>query len=181
MKPVVLLMACAVTLSACNSSNENENTDSSNDNEALVSTESPEVVKKVTGIGGIFFKTENPSRMREWYSKNLGLVTDQYGALFEFRSTDEPSQKNYLQWSPFSKTTTYFEPSEKEFMINYRVGNLSELLEELQKNGVEIVDTIETYDYGNFVHIMDPDSNKIELWEPVDSVFTNLYDGKTAH
>jgi predicted enzyme related to lactoylglutathione lyase len=136
--------------------------------------------KKVTGIGGIFFKTKDPEQMREWYDKNLGLVTNEYGSLFEFRMSDTPDQKGYLQWSPFADNTEYFKPSEKEFMINYRVENIEELVEELKASGVTILDEIESYEYGKFVHILDPEKNKIELWEPVDEVFTKMYEGKTT-
>jgi len=135
---------------------------------------------KVQGIGGIFFKCENPQQVKDWYAANLGLITDKYGSLFEFRNTDD-NQKNYLQWSPFDAGTTYFKPSEREFMINYRVGDIEKLVEELKKNGVTILDEIETYEYGKFVHIMDPEGNKIELWEAVDEVFTQSHQGKTTH
>jgi predicted enzyme related to lactoylglutathione lyase len=134
---------------------------------------------KVKGIGGIFFKCKNPGEIKAWYGKNLGMITDEYGALFEFVQSDESNKKGYLEWSPFSENTTYFQPSEKEFMINYRVENIELLLNELRKNGVKIVDSIQTYEYGKFVHILDPENNKIELWEPVDTVFTRLYDRKT--
>lgn len=137
-------------------------------------------MKKVTGIGGIFFKTKNPAKLKEWYSKNLGLLTNEYGSLFEFRHSDEPEKKGYLNWSPFPEKTEYFLPSEKEFMINYRVENLEILVEELRREGVVICNEIETFEYGKFVHILDPENNKIELWEPVDSVFTRMYDGKTT-
>jgi predicted enzyme related to lactoylglutathione lyase len=146
----------------------------------IISTEEQMTKKKVTGIGGIFFKSENPEAIRKWYAENLGLVTNEYGSLFEFRMSDTPEQKGYLQWSPFSKETKYFLPSQKEFMINYRVENLEELVEELRKNGVTIVDSIETYDYGKFIHILDPENNKIELWEPVDNEFTKSYEGQTT-
>lgn len=136
---------------------------------------------KVTGIGGIFFKCKQPQQTKDWYTKNLGLKTDEYGALFEFRNMDKPDQKNYLQWSPFEENTTYFSPSEKEFMINYRVGDLEALQKELKAAGVIILDKIETYEYGKFLHILDPDGNKIELWEPVDEVFTASHGGKTTH
>ena len=129
--------------------------------------------KKVTGIGGIFFKCQDPNQMKDWYAQHLGLATDQYGSLFEFRLADQPEKKGYLQWSPFSADTEYFEPSQKEFMINYRVANLEALVEELKANGVTILDEIATYDYGKFVHILDPENNKIELWEPIDEVFTD--------
>lgn len=137
--------------------------------------------KKATGIGGIFFKCQDPEKVKSWYQKHLGLVTNEYGALFEFRSIDEPEKKGYLQWSPFSDETKYFQPSAKEFMINYRVENLEALLKDLADNGVEIVGELESYDYGKFAHIMDPEGNKIELWEPVDSKFTESEKGKTTH
>ncbi len=136
--------------------------------------------KKVTGIGGIFFKCQDPDKMKDWYNKNLGLVTNEYGSVFEFRLADEPEKKGYLNWSPFKEETEYFEPSKKEFMVNYRVENLEELVTELKEAGVTILDEIESFDYGKFVHILDPENNKIELWEPVDRVFTNWYEGKTT-
>ncbi|TRX59584.1 VOC family protein [Fulvivirga sp. M361] len=136
--------------------------------------------RKVTGIGGVFFKSDDPEKSREWYKKNLGLVTNEYGSLFEFRLSNEPDKKGYLQWSPFKKDTDYFEPSPKEFMINYRVENLAELVNELKANGVTVLDEIAEYEYGKFVHILDPENNKIELWEPIDNVFTKMYEGKTT-
>lgn len=143
-------------------------------------SDSVKTSKKVTGIGGIFFKCKSPEEMRNWYSTNLGLQTNEYGSLFEFRESDKPEQKAYLQWSPFNENTKYFEPSGSDFMINYRVENIEKLVEELRKNGVKILDSIETYEYGKFVHILDLENNKIELWEPVDNVFTRTYEGKTT-
>lgn len=122
--------------------------------------------KKVTGIGGIFFKCQDPEKMKDWYNKNLGVPTTPYGAKFEFRHEDNPEKKGSLAWSPFKQDTKYFEPSKKDFMINYRVENLEALVAELKKAGVTICDEIATYDYGKFVHILDPENNKIELWEP---------------
>lgn len=119
--------------------------------------------------------------MRNWYAEKLGLVTNEYGSLFEFRESSKPEQKGYLQWSPFDAGTEYFKPSPREFMINYRVKHLEKLIENLREQGVEIVGEIESYEYGKFAHIMDPEGNKLELWEPVDEVFTNLYEGKTTH
>lgn len=135
---------------------------------------------KVTGIGGVFFKTADPEATKDWYRSNLGLVTDQWGSPFEFRNTNNPEEINYLQWSPFQKDTTYFEPSAKEFMINYRVQNIEGLIEKLRAAGVTICDELEEFEYGKFIHIMDLDGNKIELWEPVDQVFTDLLQGKTT-
>lgn len=125
-------------------------------------------MKKVTGIGGIFFKCKDPNKMMEWYKTHLGLDTNPYGANFEWRQADDPTKKGSTQWSAFGDNTKYFEPSTKDFMINYRVENLEALVEQLKKEGVTIVDKIETYDYGKFVHIMDVEGNKIELWEPID-------------
>ncbi len=125
-------------------------------------------MKKVTGIGGIFFKCKDPAKMKDWYQKHLGLNTNEYGATFEWRENDDSSKTGQTQWSPFAETTKYFEPSSKDFMINYRVENLAELVDELKQEGVTIVDNIESYDYGKFVHILDIEGNKIELWEPND-------------
>ena len=137
-------------------------------------------MKKVTGIGGIIFKSTDPQKSRDWYRDNLGLVTNEYGSLFEFRQAENPEEKGYTQWSPFAADTKYFEPSKKEFMINFRVENIEKLVEELKSNGVTICDDIEGFEYGKFVHIMDNDGNKIELWEPVDTVFNAEYEGKTT-
>lgn len=111
-------------------------------------------MKKVTGVGGIFFKCKQPDKMKEWYKTHLGLATDQYGTNFEWRQGADSSKKGFTQWSSFSETTKYFEPSGKDFMINYRVENLEALVEELKKEGVTITDKIETFEYGKFVHIM---------------------------
>lgn len=125
-------------------------------------------MKKVTGIGGIFFKSNDPEASRDWYKEHLGFNTNEYGSLFEFREASDPEKKSYLQWSPFKSDTDYFEPSTKEFMINFRVHDLETLEKELRKAGVTICDDIVTYSYGKFLHIMDNDGNKIELWEPLD-------------
>ncbi len=134
---------------------------------------------KVTGIGGIFFFSENPEKTREWYAENLGLEVNEWGSTFESRNANRPEEINYLQWSPFQQGSDYFSPSKKEFMINYRVQNIEGLVEQLRNKGVTILDEIVSYDYGKFVHIMDAEGNKIELWEPVDKVFTDLGDETT--
>lgn len=127
-------------------------------------------MKKATGIGGIFFKCKDPNQMKEWYKTHLGFDVNQYGVSFEWRHLDEPKKKGTTQWTTFSDTTKYFEPSTKDFMINYRVENLEQLIEELKAGGVTILDEMQTYDYGKFVHILDMEGNKVELWEPVDEV-----------
>lgn len=126
-------------------------------------------MKKVTGIGGIFFKCKDPKAVNEWYKTHLGFDTSPYGTSFEWREIDDSTKKGVTQWNPFAANTKYFEPSTKDFMINYRVENLVELVEQLKKEGVTIVDTIETYDYGKFVHILDGEGNKIQLWEPIEN------------
>lgn len=129
---------------------------------------------KVTGVGGIFFRCKDPKAVKEWYGKNLGMAVGEYGSSFEFRNANRPEEINYLQWSTFDENTEYFNPSEKQFMINYRVQNIEKMVENLKAEGVTVVDEIAEYEYGKFVHIMDPEGNKIELWEPVDKVFTEM-------
>lgn len=126
----------------------------------------PTEMKRVTGIGGIFFKCKDPRKIKEWYKTHLGFNTNQYGTMFEWREIGDTSKQGLTQWTPFPETTDYFKPSVKEFMINYRVENLPALIVQLKKEGVTIVDTMETYDYGKFIHILDMEGNKIELWEP---------------
>ena len=135
---------------------------------------------RVTGIVGIFFKSEDPKKINQWYYDNLGLVPNEYGSLFEYREGANPEEVAYAQWGPFKNDTTYFDPSKKEFMINFRVVNIEALIKEMRAEGVEIAMEIETYEYGKFAHIMDPEGNKVELWEPIDKVFTKLYEGKTT-
>ena len=129
---------------------------------------------RVTGIGGIFFKCKNPKQMREWYQSHLGLNTNDYGAVFEWYQGADSTKKGFSQWSPFKETTTYFAPSTKDFMINYRVIHIENLVAELKQNQVTILDSIATYDYGKFVHILDMEGNKLELWEPNDVVYENM-------
>ena len=131
-------------------------------------------MKKVTGIGGIFFKCKDPMKIREWYQTHLGLNTNEYGAVFEWYQGADSTKKGFSQWSPFNEKTNYFEPSDKDFMINYRVENIELLVQELKKEGVTILDSIETYEYGKFVHILDIEGNKIELWEPNDVEYEKL-------
>ena len=127
-------------------------------------------MKKVTGLGGVFFKCDDPKAMNEWYTKNLGLPSSEYGTTFEWRQTDSPAIKGSTSWCTFPQDTKYFNPSAKPFMINYRVENIVALVEELKKDNVTIVDDISEYDYGKFVHVLDPEGNIIELWEPKDEL-----------
>ncbi len=178
MKNIPLVLIALFGIAACNTPNESTSeeptTDTistdTNQNSIIMNDTTP----KVTGIGGIFFRSKDPKAVKEWYSNNLGLATSEYGSSFEFRNANRPDEINYLQWSPFIEDTKYFDPSEKEFMINYRVQNIEGLVKKLEAAGVTIVDTIEEYEYGKFVHIMDLEGNKLELWEPVDHVFTEM-------
>lgn len=124
---------------------------------------------KVTGIGGVFFKTEDVAATKDWYKNNLGFNTDDWGCTFWWKNID--GKKASTQWSPFKKESDYFSPSNKDFMFNYRVENLVELLEELKQNGVKVIGEIQEFDYGKFGWIVDLDGNKVELWEPKDEAF----------
>jgi predicted enzyme related to lactoylglutathione lyase len=169
------LLFLALFIVSCNpAANRKNNPDEKINNPEQTETVTSDTMPKVTGIGGIFFGSVNPKVTREWYGKNLGLAIDDYGSPFEFRNANRPGEINYLRWSPFDKGSDAFAPSDKEFMINYRVQNIEGLVRNMRNNGVIILDSIESYDYGKFVHIMDPEGNKIELWEPVDSILTKL-------
>ena len=131
-------------------------------------------MKRVTGIGGIFFKAQEPQMLREWYETHLGIPNmSKYGGIFEW-ATDKEGEKGHTVWGPFANSSKYFEPSKKEYMFNYRVENLEKLLNVLEEEGVEIVGEIEEYEYGKFGWVLDPEGNKIELWEPNDKVFREV-------
>jgi predicted enzyme related to lactoylglutathione lyase len=123
-------------------------------------------VKKVTGIGGVFFKSKNPAKSKEWYEINLGIKSDKYGHSFKWRDQEYQSTECITQWSPMAEDTDYYHPSKSEFMINYRVDNLEALLLELKRNKVKIIGEMQEFDYGKFAWVIDPDGRKVELWEP---------------
>lgn len=120
--------------------------------------------ERVTGIGGVFFKSKDPKGIKEWYEKNLsvGEATFQWNDL----SIKDPKEPATTVWCPFKHDTDYFAPSTKSFMFNYRVKDLEALISTLRTEGVTVIDSIQSYDYGKFGWIMDPEGNKIELWEP---------------
>ncbi|MCW3103715.1 MAG: Glyoxalase-like domain protein [Bacteroidetes bacterium] len=163
----LLTLSIAAALTGCGETNKNPKEMEEQKNDTVSKPSANDTTPKVTGIGGIFFFSENPKETREWYSQNLGLETNDYGSGFETRNLSRPDEVNTLQWTPFKKGSEYFAPSKKEFMINYTVQNIEALVSQLKEKGVTVLDTIATYDYGKFVHILDPDGNKIELWEPV--------------
>jgi len=140
----------------------------------IITKQSSDSLKKVTGIGGIFFKCKDPKKMNEWYKTNLGINTNDYGAVFEWHQGADSTKKGFTQWTPFGEKTKYFGPTTQDFMINYRVANMDALLTDLKKNGVTIVDTVQTVDYGKFVHILDVEGNRVELWEPNDVVYEKM-------
>lgn len=131
------------------------------------------------GIGGIFYKFDDPDGARTWYQHNLGLNTDQWGTSFESRSSDNPGQRTFLQWSPMKSDTTHFDPGTASFMVNFRVRGIDALVEQLKQNGVTIIDQIARYDYGDFVHIMGPENQAIELWEPKDMAYDSIAVART--
>lgn len=124
-------------------------------------------MQRVTGIGGIFIKCKDPEKMKEWYKTHLGFDMSPYGAKFEWQQPEGSTEPGYTLWTPFAEDTSYFEPSAKEFMINYRVADIEALTAALKLEGVTVLDEIATYaEYGKFVHILDIEGNKIELWQP---------------
>jgi predicted enzyme related to lactoylglutathione lyase len=173
MNRIFLAMSIAILFISCNQTSKTTKKTNKMDNqknEATNTASTKDTTPRVTGIGGIFFFSDNPQETKEWYTKNLGLEVNEWGSGFKSRNLDRPEEINYLQWSPFKKGDEYFSPSKKDFMINYRVQNIEGLVNKLQQNGVTILDSISTYEYGKFIHIMDAEGNKIELWEPADNL-----------
>jgi predicted enzyme related to lactoylglutathione lyase len=122
--------------------------------------------KRVTNIGGIFFKAENPKEMNDWYRQCLGIDIQDWGALFKYRDFENPESERYNVFSIFSQRSDYFKPSDSNFMINFVVENLNELLVELKTKGVSVIGEIKEDEFGKFAWVVDPEGNKIELWEP---------------
>ncbi len=170
MKNLLIISTLAILLISCDAPTQKSTTMEEPKNVNDTAAAPTDTTPKVTGIGGIFFFSDSPKATKEWYAKNLGIEMNDWGsASFESRDLNNPDQINSLQWKPFKKGDEYFSPSKKDFMINYQVQNLEGLVAKLKENGVTIVDTIATYDFGKFIHIMDADGNKIELWEPVEN------------
>jgi predicted enzyme related to lactoylglutathione lyase len=136
-------------------------------------------MKRATAIGGVFFKCKNTDAQKDWYAKHLGIVMDKYGTSFEWRQANEPAKRRFTAWSPFSDTTDYFGDASQQYMINYRVENLEALVEVLKNEGVTMVDDIENYEYGKFVHILDGEGNRVELWEANDEEYEKMLNAVT--
>ena len=163
----ILIAIIFISCSQTSKTNKEINKMDKQKNEATNTASTKDTTPKVTGIGGIFFYSDNPKETKDWYAKNLGLDINEWGSCsFESRNINRPDEINSLQWKPFKKGDEYFSPSKKDFMINYQVQNIEGLVNKLKENGVTILDSIATYDFGKFVHIMDTEGNKIELWEP---------------
>ena len=168
MKRLLTIIWLATLLASCDSTTNKTNNMEDQKNQTGKSTAPADTTPKVTGIGGVFFYSDNPKETKEWYTKNLGIEINEWGSSsFESRNVNRPDEINSLQWKPFKKGDEYFSPSKKDFMINYQVQNIEGLVNKLKENGVTILDSIATYDFGKFIHIMDSEGNKIELWEPV--------------
>ena len=168
-KSIVLGMLLMLCLGVALGFSKKTNNINASKNRADNSASTVDTTPKATGIGGIFFFSDNPKETQEWYAKNLGLEINKWGASsFEFRNVNKPEEIGSLQWKPFKNGSNYFSPSKKDFMIDYRVQNIEGIVDKIKENGGTIVDTISSYEFGKFVHIMDAEGNKIELWEPVD-------------
>ena len=170
-RPILTILIAIIFVSCSQTSNTNKTTNKMEEQKKETTTtgSTNDTTPKVTGIGGIFFYSDNLQETKEWYTKNLGIEINDWGSSsFESRNVNKPDEINSLQWKPFKKGDEYFSPSKKDFMINYIVQNIEGLVNKLKENGVTVLDSIATYDFGKFVHIMDTEGNKIELWEPVD-------------
>ncbi|MFA5326894.1 MAG: hypothetical protein WC384_03815 [Prolixibacteraceae bacterium] len=141
---LIVFILPAIVFAGCNSGIKKNNSMENKENNAAKSVAENDTIPKVTGIGGIFFFSDDPTKTKAWYNENLGLETNDYGSTFESRNANRPEEINYLQWSPFKTGNSYFAPSKKDFMINYRVQNLVGLVKKLKANGVTVLDEIET-------------------------------------
>jgi len=124
-------------------------------------------MKRVTGIGGVFFKVKDPAALREWYRTHLGMnVEDWGGVAFRWVTEDNPAGAGTTVWSPFKDDTTYFEPGRASFMINYRVDDLHAVIAALRAEGCRVDDKVDESEFGKFGWVVDPEGNKLELWQP---------------
>ena len=124
-------------------------------------------MKRVTGVGGIFFKSSDPKALGEWYRRHLGLNVEEWGGVaFRWVTAENPGGVGTTIWSPFKDDTSYFAPSTKPFMVNFRVDDLQALLKALRTEGCTVDEKVEESEYGKFGWVMDPEGNRIELWQP---------------
>lgn len=126
-------------------------------------------MQKVTGIGGVFIKSANPKALSAWYEQHLGIALGEHAYIsFQWVNPHHPTEPGQTVFSFMKESSDYFAPSEKPFMLNFRVHDVHGLIDALKKEGVWVADKIQEYEYGKFGWCMDPEGNKIELWEPVD-------------
>ena len=124
-------------------------------------------MRRVTGIGGVFFKAKDPKALGQWYKKHLGIdVQDWGGASFQWQTAAHPNPDGATVWSLFPDNTEYFQPGSSPFMVNYRVEDLDALLQILREEGCQVDDKTENSDFGKFGWVVDPEGNKVELWQP---------------
>jgi predicted enzyme related to lactoylglutathione lyase len=123
-------------------------------------------MKRVIGLGGIFIKCRDQVKTSEWYQKHLGIQMETWGAQFNAIDNPDPEMKGYTVFSLFKRSTEYFNPSDQPFMVNFKVDDLDALVAQLQLEEVEFIGTPTNEEFGKFAWIMDPEGNKIELWEP---------------
>lgn len=133
----------------------------------LASLATPQNEHRVTGIGGVFFKARDAKSLRAWYQQHLGIKVEDYGgAVFSWREAEAPERSGETVWSIFTADTDYLEPGNASFMINYRVAELRPFLDKLRGAGVHVIEKVEESEFGKFGWVLDPEGNKIELWEP---------------
>ena len=124
-------------------------------------------MRRVSGIGGIFFKAKDPARLREWYRIHLGIEIQEWGgAAFEWQGAANPSGGGTTVWNVFEESSSYFAPSHAAFMINYRVQDLHAVLAALRNEGCQVDDKVDESEFGKFGWVMDPEGNRVELWQP---------------
>jgi predicted enzyme related to lactoylglutathione lyase len=125
------------------------------------------MMKRVTGIGGVFFKSRDPKALGDWYRQHLGLNIEEWGGVaFRWTTPENPTGIGTTMWSPFKNDTAYFAPSTASFMINFRVDDLDALLSALRAEGCDVDVKVEVSEYGKFGWVMDPEGNRVELWQP---------------
>lgn len=123
-------------------------------------------MKRVTGIGGVFFKAKDPKALGEWYKTHLGMNVEAWGGVAFKWADDHSSSTGSTMWNPFKDDTDYFAPSKSSFMINYRVEDLDALIDKLREEGCEVDEKVEDTEFGKFGWVMDPEGNRLELWQP---------------
>lgn len=129
---------------------------------------------RITSIGGVFIKSQDPKSLLQWYQQNFEIKGDDYGFSFAWKSNEHIKPDGHTLFSIFPESTDYFGQQQNSYMLNFRVHNLSELIETLRNNGVEVYKEIENYPYGSFAQIKDPEGRLIELWEPNDDAYAEM-------